>query len=42
MNSGPWIGAGTKDFSLEVGKGIQINRLEESSFQNLSTVLSWL
>ncbi|MFX0123607.1 MAG: hypothetical protein ACFFAE_08180 [Candidatus Hodarchaeota archaeon] len=41
MNSGPWIGAGTKDFSIEVGKGLQIHRLEESSFQNLSTVLSW-
>ncbi|MHA2203531.1 MAG: hypothetical protein ACW991_07560, partial [Candidatus Hodarchaeales archaeon] len=42
MNSGPWIGAGTKDFSIEVGKGLQIHQLEESSFKILSTVLSWL
>ncbi|UCG02052.1 MAG: hypothetical protein JSW11_20965 [Candidatus Heimdallarchaeota archaeon] len=42
MNSGPWIAAGTKDFSVEVGKGLQIHQLEESSFKNLSTVLSWL
>lgn len=42
MNSGPWIGAGTKDFSIEVGKGLQIHNLEEKSLENLSTVLSWM
>ncbi|MFX0126347.1 MAG: hypothetical protein ACFFAE_22185 [Candidatus Hodarchaeota archaeon] len=42
MNSGPWIGAGTKDFRFEVGKGIQILRLEEEPLKNLATVLSWL
>jgi hypothetical protein len=42
MNSGPWIGAGTKDFSVEVGKGLKIHQLEEHSLKNLSVVLSWL
>lgn len=42
MNSGPWIGAGTKDFSVEVGKGLKIHQLEENSLKNLSVVLSWL
>ncbi|MFX1282485.1 MAG: hypothetical protein ACFFB5_02480 [Promethearchaeota archaeon] len=42
MNSGPWIGAGTKDFMVEVGKGLQILQLEESSLKNVATVLSWL
>jgi hypothetical protein len=42
MNSGPWIGAGTKDFSVEVGKGLKIHQLEEHSLKNLSAVLSWL
>ncbi|MFX0182181.1 MAG: hypothetical protein ACFE95_03775 [Candidatus Hodarchaeota archaeon] len=42
MNSGPWIGAGTKDFRFEVKKGLQIHRLEKGSLKNLATVLSWL
>lgn len=42
MNSGPWIGAGTRDFMIEVGKGIQIHQLEEKSIKNVVTVLSWL
>ncbi|MFW9903980.1 MAG: hypothetical protein ACFFFH_06570 [Candidatus Thorarchaeota archaeon] len=42
MNSGPWIGAGTKDFSIEVGKGLKIHQLEEHSLKTLSVVLSWL
>ncbi|MFX0207368.1 MAG: hypothetical protein ACFFDT_15375 [Candidatus Hodarchaeota archaeon] len=42
MNSGPWIGAGTKDFSIEVGKGLKIHQLEDHSLKNLSVVLSWL
>ncbi|MHA2225514.1 MAG: hypothetical protein ACXAC8_09940 [Candidatus Hodarchaeales archaeon] len=41
MNSGPWVGAGTKDFKFEVGKGLQIHRLEDSSLKSLATVLSW-
>lgn len=42
MNSGPWIAAGTKDFSVEVGKGLKIHQLEEHSLKNLSAILSWL
>lgn len=42
LNSGPWIGAGTTDFSIEVGKGVNIHSLEEQSLKNLTTVLSWL
>ncbi|MFX0211024.1 MAG: hypothetical protein ACFFDT_33910, partial [Candidatus Hodarchaeota archaeon] len=42
MNSGPWVGAGTKDFMIEVGKGLQILQLEETSLKNVATVLSWL
>ncbi|MHA2243572.1 MAG: hypothetical protein ACXADY_01250 [Candidatus Hodarchaeales archaeon] len=42
MNSGPWVGAGTKDFMLEVRKGIQIHQLEEESLKNIATVLSWI
>ena len=42
MNTGPWIGAGTKDFMLEVGRGLQIHQLEEKSLKNITTVLSWL
>jgi len=41
MDSGPWTGAGTKDFKLEVGKGIQVHQLEKSSLKNLATVLNW-
>ncbi len=40
MNSGPWIGAGTKDFKVEVGKGFQLKTLEMESLKNLSTVLT--
>ncbi len=40
MNSGPWIGAGTKDFKLEIGKGIQIHQLEEFSLKKVATVLN--
>lgn len=39
MNSGPWVGAGTKDFALEVGRGIQIHQLENESLKNLVSVL---
>ena len=42
MNSGPWVGAGTKDFTIEVGKGLQIHQLEEGSLKNVTTVLNWL
>ena len=42
LNSGPWIGAGTSDFSIEVGKGVKVHRLEEDSLKNLVTVLSWI
>jgi len=42
MNSGPWIGAGTKDFRFEVRKGLQIHRLEKDPLKNLAIVLSWL
>lgn len=42
MQSGPWIGAGTDDFIIEVGKGIQIIQIEEQSLKNIATVLSWL
>ena len=42
MNSGPWVGAGTKDFMLEVRKGIQIHQLEDESLKNIATVLSWI
>ncbi|MFX0172145.1 MAG: hypothetical protein ACFE9L_09505, partial [Candidatus Hodarchaeota archaeon] len=38
MNSGPWVGAGTKDYRFEVRKGIQILRLEEEPLKNLATV----
>ncbi|UCE12601.1 MAG: hypothetical protein JSV04_10450 [Candidatus Heimdallarchaeota archaeon] len=39
MNSGPWVGAGTKDFALEVGKGLQIHQLENESLKSLVSVL---
>ncbi len=42
MNSGPWVGAGTKDFIIEVGKGLQILQLEEASLKNITTLLSRL
>ncbi|WP_455142986.1 hypothetical protein [Candidatus Hodarchaeum mangrovi] len=42
MQSGPWVGAGTDDFIIEVGKGIQIIQIEEQSLKNIATVLSWL
>ncbi len=42
MNSGPWIGAGTNDFTLEVGKGLQIHRMEEKSLKSIATMLSLL
>jgi hypothetical protein len=42
MNSGPWVGAGTKDYRFEVGKGIKILQLEEEPLKNLASVLSWL
>ncbi|MFW9778593.1 MAG: hypothetical protein ACFFE8_07030 [Candidatus Heimdallarchaeota archaeon] len=40
MNSGPWVGVGTEDFIIEVGKGVKIRRLERSSLKSLSAVLS--
>jgi hypothetical protein len=40
MNSGPWIGAGTKDFKIEIGKGIQIHQLEKISLKNIALVLN--
>lgn len=40
MNSGPWVGVGTEDFIIEVGKGVKIQRLEKSSLRSLSAVLS--
>lgn len=42
MNSGPWIGAGTNDFTIEVGKGLQIHRMEEISLKNISNMLNLL
>ncbi|MFX0149424.1 MAG: hypothetical protein ACFFAJ_01460 [Candidatus Hodarchaeota archaeon] len=42
MNSGPWVGAGTKDYRFEVRKGIQILQLEEEPLKNLAIVLNWL
>ncbi len=40
MDSGPWIGGGTNDFRLEVGKGIQVRQLEEVSLKNITAVLN--
>jgi hypothetical protein len=40
MNSGPWVGAGTEDFIFEVGKGVQILKLEKPSLKSLATVLT--
>ncbi len=42
MNSGPWIGAGTEDFTLEVGRGLQIHRMEETSLKSIASMLSLL
>jgi len=42
MQSGPWVGAGTEGFTIEVGKGLQITQLEEKVLKNVATVLSWL
>ena len=41
MQSGPWIGVGTKEFQLEIGKGIKILHLEADAFKRLNTVLNW-
>jgi hypothetical protein len=41
MQSGPWVGIGTTDFQLEIGKGIKLNQLESDSFKRLNTVLNW-
>ena len=41
MQSGPWVGVGTNDFQLEIGKGIKIHQLESDSFKRLNTVLNW-
>ncbi|MHA1973525.1 MAG: hypothetical protein ACTSW1_11060 [Candidatus Hodarchaeales archaeon] len=42
MQSGPWVGAGTEGFTIEVGKGLQITNLDEKSLKNVAIVLSWL
>jgi len=41
LQSGPWVGIGTNDFQLEIGKGVKINQLESDSFKRLNTVLNW-
>ena len=41
MQSGPWIGVGTKEFQLEIGKGIKLHQLEADAFKRLNTVLNW-
>ena len=41
MQSGPWVGVGTNDFQLEIGKGIKLHQLESDTFKRLNTVLNW-
>ncbi len=41
MQSGPWVGVGTKEFQLEIRKGIKIHQLEADTFKRLNTVLNW-
>ena len=41
LQSGPWVGIGTDDFRLEIGKGVKLNQLESDSFKRLNTVLNW-
>ncbi|MHA1207141.1 MAG: hypothetical protein ACTSSO_06195 [Candidatus Hodarchaeales archaeon] len=41
LQSGPWVGIGTDDFQLEIGKGVKIHQLESESFKRLNTVLNW-
>lgn len=41
LQSGPWVGVGTNDFQLEIGKGIKIHKLESESFKRLNSVLNW-
>jgi len=41
LQSGPWVGIGTNDFQLEIGKGVKMNQLESDSFKRLNTVLNW-
>jgi len=42
MNSGPWIGAGTNSYRVEVGKGFQILQLEEKNLKNIALILKLL
>jgi len=41
MQSGPWVGIGTNDFHLEIGKGIKLRELETDTFKRLNNVLNW-
>ncbi|MHA2239564.1 MAG: hypothetical protein ACXAB2_14545, partial [Candidatus Hodarchaeales archaeon] len=41
MQSGPWVGVGTVEFQMEIGKGVKIHQLESNAFKRLNTVLNW-
>ena len=41
MQSGPWVGVGTSEFQIEIGKGVKIHQLEPNAFKRLNTVLNW-
>ncbi len=41
MQSGPWVGVGTAEFQMEIGKGVKIHQPESDAFKRLNTVLNW-
>ena len=41
MQSGPWVGVGTTEFQIEIGKGVKLHQLEPNAFKRLNTVLNW-